>query len=319
MQLIGCELRVLDPQQREQTVAALGTDRPDSPLLVLNTCQRLECYGWREPVSAGVAVVRRWHGAAAIERLARIASGLECRVLGELEVLGQVRTAYRKFRERRGSGHADLDRLFQDVLALARRARRLSKIDQDLVSLGALAARELLARVPAAAPIAIVGTGSLASSVAHHLAEQGRTDLRVIGRRIENAVRLAHDVNGRGGGLTELPDLLAGAAGIFTATAAPGAVIHVADLEQTAPPLTIVDLGEPPDCEPAIIGSAHCRYVGLLEVESRVRANVELRQERAQLAAQIVHAGAWQRYPDSATLVAAAPSLATDAACGAPA
>jgi len=317
MLLIGCELRVLDPQQREQAVAGLQSERPDSPLLVLNTCQRLECYGWREPESSSIAIHRRWHGAAAVERLARIASGLECRVLGELDVLGQVRNAYRKFRDRRGDRHADLDRLFQDVLTLARRARRNSKIDQDLVSLGALATRELVARVPIGAPIAIVGTGSLASSVAHHLAELGCGDLRLIGRRVDNALRLAGEVNGRGGGLDAMRELLTDVAGIFTATAAPAAVIHAADLERTAQPLTIVDLGEPPDCEPAVTLSPRCTYVGLLEVESRVRANVELRLQRAQLAAQIVHEGAWQRYPDSDTLVVAASSLAAEAVCGA--
>ncbi|HQH26280.1 MAG TPA: hypothetical protein PLP17_02700, partial [Oligoflexia bacterium] len=199
MQLTGYSLELVNPIERESVVQALRRSAGGS-LLVLNTCQRLECFGFAKPRFDKVRVLAEWKNAEAFERLSRIAAGLESRVLGELEVLGQVREAYRQYRELDAANDALLDRIFQDVLTLARKARRESGIDQKVTSLSALASQALLSRINPGDPIAVVGSGSLAGSVARYLSERGKSPIRIAGRCPENAMRLALRVQGFGCG-----------------------------------------------------------------------------------------------------------------------
>lgn len=284
------ELEAADPIARHIAVGTMRTAMP--PMLILNTCQRLECWGFGEPAARGINVRNQFASAQAFERLARIAAGLESRILGELEILGQVRTSYKQFREDGGSTHARLDRIFQDALALARKARRESGIDQNLTSLGALASCQLMSRVPPTAPVAVVGSGSVAASVARYLSKRGEYPVRVSSRCPENAMQLALECGGFGAGLDQLSHLLDGVEGIITATAAPHAVIYDHHLEGAKKPLTIIDLGVPADCAPEVQKMDGVTYIPLIEVEERAQLNSDERRQRAELAGRIIRDGA---------------------------
>ncbi len=291
MELISYELEAADPIAKHRAVESMRSARP--PMLVLNTCQRLECWGFSEPGTDGIRVQNQRDAIGSFERLARIAAGLESRILGELEILGQVRDSYKQFRESGGSTHTRLDRIFQDALSLARKARRESGIDQNLTSLGALASREMMACVPAAAPVAVIGSGSLASSVARYLAKRGEYPVRVSSRCPENAMQLAMECGGGFGvGLDQLSHLLNGVEGIVTATAAPHAVVFEHHLAGAKKPLTIIDLGVPPDCSPEVHRMEGVNYIPLVQVEERAQLNSEERQKRGELAARIISEGA---------------------------
>ncbi len=266
--------------------------RPGSgAFVVLDTCPRLECYGAAVPDPAGARVARIWSGPEAFERLARIAAGLESRVLGELEVLGQVREAYRLFREQTGGNDASLDRIFQEILSVARKARRESRIDQTLISLAALAAEALLERATPGAPIAVIGSGSLASSVTRRLAERGGVALRIAGRCPENALRLAGEVRGFGTGLDDLAPMMEGVGGIVAATAAPHPVLYAHHLAKAARPLVIVDLGVPPDCSDDARALPGVDYISLGQVEARAQVNLDERRRGGERAAEIIREG----------------------------
>lgn len=290
MNLLAYELEAADPIARHVAVEAMR--KAEQPMLVLNTCQRLECWGFGEPASKGVSVRDRREAAAAFERLARIAAGLESRILGELEILGQVRESYKHFRETCAQNHKKLDRIFQDALSLARKARRESGIDQNLTSLGALASREMMARVPATSPVAVIGSGSIAASVARYLAQRGEYPVRVSSRCPENALQLAAEIGGYGAGLDDLSNLLDGVEGIVTATAAPHAVLFDHHLAGAKKPLTIIDLGVPADCSAEVRGMTGVTYIPLTEVEERAQLNTDERRQRAEQASQIIRDGA---------------------------
>ena len=291
MQFVGCQLEVVAAHERESAVNALR-QFSQPPLLVLDTCQRLECFGFQIPAFDSVRVVQEWNTREAFERLARIAAGLESRILGELEVIGQVRTAYRLFHESGGRSLSTLDRVFQDVLSLAREARRKSGIDQNLTSLSGLASRELLDRVSADAPLAVVGSGSLAGSVARYLTKRGSQPVRVASRCPENALSLAMEIGGFGSGLDELAHLFRGAAGIVTATAAPHALVYAHHLQDAARPLVIVDLGVPADCSPEVAALPGVTYIKLADIEAKAQINSEERRQRALVAARLIKDGA---------------------------
>lgn len=290
MNFLAYELETACPIARHHAVEAMRTSQP--PMLILNTCQRLECWGFGEPTADGVSVKTQFASAEAFERLARIAAGLESRILGELEILGQVRESYKQFRGDGGQTHTKLDRIFQDALSLARKARRESQIDQNLTSLGALASREMMARVPATSPVAVIGSGSIAASVARYLAQRGEYPVRVSSRCPENALSLAAEIGGFGAGLDDLSNMLDGVEGIVTATAAPHAVLFDHHLAGAKKPLTIIDLGVPADCSAEVRGMDGVTYIPLVEVEERAQLNSEERRQRAQHAGQIIRDGA---------------------------
>jgi glutamyl-tRNA reductase len=276
--------------ERERLVRELRGRR--DPMLVLDTCQRLEIFAGPENDLTGLPVTDQWTQAVAFERLARIAAGLESRILGELEVLGQVRAAYKAFRGPADTGVPQIDRVFQEALSLARKARRKSGIDRGMISLSGLAAREILRRVRPGDPLAVIGTGSLASAVARHLSKPGDSTVRVCGRCPENAMNLALQVGGFGSGLDDLKPLLRDVAGVVSATAAPHPVIYPHHLEESRSPLPIVDLGVPADCSADVHQSDAIEYIGLEVIESRARGNADKRRLCAEQAAEIVRRGA---------------------------
>lgn len=291
MQFVGCQLELTTPHVREGIVNALRNSS-HSPALVLDTCQRLEVFGFDIPSLDSVSVARQWTARDAFERLARIAAGLESRILGELEVIGQVRSAYRQFREAGGSSLTKLDRVFQDALSLAREARRESGIDQNLTSLSGLAARELLDRVAVEAPLAVVGAGSLAGSVARYLTKRGSQPVRVASRCPENAMTLAMEIGGFASGLDGLSHLFDGVAGVITATAAPHPLVFEHHLANAARPLVIVDLGVPADCGDEVRHLPGVTYITLADIEAKAQINSDERKRRAAVAARVIHDGA---------------------------
>lgn len=290
MTVQGCTLAIEPSLERTRVVQQLRDQ--SAPLLVLDTCQRLEVFGTGDACASEVPVDTCWKDHTAFERLARIAAGLESRILGELEVLGQVRAAYKDFRSRAGEDHRHLDRFFQDALALARRARRESGIDQQMTSLSGLAGREILERVDTGGPIAVIGTGSLASSIIRYLGKRGESPIRVSSRCPDNAMTLARTVGGFGSGLTDLAHLLDGVEGIVTATAAPHPVVYPEHIDRTSSSLHIVDMGVPPDCHEDVLVDPRVQYVGLEGIEGRARGNTAERERRAEIAAAIIHDGA---------------------------
>ena len=235
----------------------------------------------------------QWADITAFERLARIAAGLESRILGEIEILGQVRSAYKHFLCRRRPDCCSLHRCFQDALALARRARRESGIDRNLTSLSGLAARELLAQVEPGAPLAVIGAGDLAGSVARYLRKRaGPVPVRVSSRCPDNALALAEQVGGFGGGLDTLCHLLEGVTGIVCATAAPHPVLYPDHLASAGRPLAIIDMGVPPDCHEEVTALKDIVYTGLRAIEMKAQSNTASRRAAAERAARIIRAGA---------------------------
>jgi len=290
-QIAGYAITPTRPEDRATMVERLRGEH----WLVLDTCQRLEVFGVGEPP---FAVDQRWSQSEAFERLVRIATGLESRILGELEVLGQVRSAYKQFHSAlKGASSvvaADqllaLDRMFQDVLGLARKARKESGIDQNLTSLSGLASREMLERVPAGAPIAVIGSGTLASSVIRYLGKRGKSPVRVAGRCPDKALQLALEAGGFGAGLDELAHLLEDTHGVITATAAPHPVLYASHLADEAHRLHVIDLGVPPDCCDETMVHTRVDYVSLQEIEAKSETNLVDRQHAAERAREVIRA-----------------------------
>ncbi|HMP68194.1 MAG TPA: hypothetical protein PKA76_02515 [Pirellulaceae bacterium] len=291
MQLTGYSVECPSAHDREQVVRDFMT-RQDPPLLVLNTCQRLECYGFGLPEDPRIVIRETFNASHAFERIARIVAGLESRVLGELEVLGQARTAYKVFHRLAHGRHNRLDRMFQDAFALGRNARKISGIDSNLISLSGIATRALIEAIPENGSVAVVGAGSLAGSVVRNLRKRGNYPVRIASRCPDNALALAVEVGGFSAALDDLAHLFKHVHGIITATAAPHALVFPHHLEHTHRPLTLIDLGVPADCDSAVRTLPGVTYISLEDIEARAHVNTEDRRQRAEHAARFIREGA---------------------------
>lgn len=258
--------------------------------MLLHTCQRLEVYSggpmtW--PNSLSMPSPRQVvAGREAVERLARIATGLESRVLGELEILGQVRKAYKALGQ--GRDAAELRKTLEWILALARKARRESGIDRHLTSLGGLASRHLLSTVEEGTPIAVVGSGDLAQACVRTLSKRGKSPVRVASRCPENAIRLASKYGAFAQGLSDLCGLLEGVGGILCATAAPHPVLYPQHFPRCLSNIQVVDLGVPPDCDKGVRWQLGSAYKSLEEIEALAACNIAKREACARVAAEII-------------------------------
>jgi glutamyl-tRNA reductase len=241
-------------------------------LVTLATCHRLEVY--LEASAAGAEAVRQWlagrragldqgdldvrQGDAAAEHLFRVGAGLESAVLGEAQVLGQVRRA-RAHAEQAGTLSPLLQAAFAEAIALGRRARRETGIGRGVAST-ASAAVELAARAAGGLRgrhVVVVGGGEIGRLLVKHLAGRGLARLDLVSRSAEVSGATSHPPEALAS-LLHTADVLLAATDrqVLDAAALAGRGEH---------PLAIVDLGMPRNVAPDV---AACPGVRLYDVDA---------------------------------------------------
>src|SRR5918996_461081 len=182
---------------------------------------------------AGVApFLSRLEGEHAVRHAFRVAASLDSMVLGEPQILGQVKDAYRLAEEAGALGSA-LIALRNRSLAAARRARSETGIGQNAVSVSYVAV-ELARKIFGSLHdrnVLLVGTGKMSSLAARHLVHGGARATVVGMRTMEHAVELASALGGRAAPLSALREEMAVADIVISGTGAPGVVIQQQDVE----------------------------------------------------------------------------------------
>lgn len=178
------------------------------PHVLLVTCNRLECY-WLGESMAPDALINAWvsarvvddepwslprlHGSAALEHLVRVASGLESMLLGDTDVIGQVRRAWLTARTAAVTDRR-LDRVFERVIHAARRVQHEVQPAALAPSVGVAAIEAIRTRLQGRwedAMVAVVGSGAAATSALHAIAPQPPRALHLTGRTPERVAQLA--------------------------------------------------------------------------------------------------------------------------------
>jgi glutamyl-tRNA reductase len=247
-----------------------------SEAIVLATCNRVEVFAEVDRFHGGVTDVSRVlarHAGATVEELApfvtvyyedqaighlcTVAAGLDSMVVGETQVLGQLRSAYALAQEE-GTVGRELHPIAQRALRVGKRVHAETGIDKagaSLVSVALERVTGLLGEL-AGRPVLVVGAGSMGALAATTLARRGAA-VTVSSRTPASAARLADSLGGRQADLEQLPQELTTADVLVTCTGATGTVIGT-DVVSTAlagrgrRPLVIVDLALPRDVEPAV-------------------------------------------------------------------
>jgi glutamyl-tRNA reductase len=270
----------------------VGSDHV-SEALVLATCNRIEVFAEVERFHGGVTdvsrVLARQAGATveelspyvtvhyedqAVAHLFTVAAGLDSMVVGETQVLGQLRSAYALARTHGTVGRA-LHPVAQRALRVGKRVHTETGIDRAGASLVSVALDRAEARVGSlhGRTVLVVGAGSMGALSATTLARRG-ADVVIASRTPASAARLAGTVGGRATELARLPEELVTADALITCTGATGLVIGT-DVVATAMarrdgrPLVVIDLALPRDVEPGVaeLPGVHVVDLALLQGE----------------------------------------------------
>lgn len=196
--------------------------------------------------------------AEAVVHMFRVAAGVDSLVLGETEIIGQLRQAIQSARKA-GTAGRTLTRLGQKALAAGKRARTETSIDQGCMSVPSVAA-ELALQVfddLSAREILVVGAGEAGRLVARRMISCGARKVSITSRSRERAEVLAADLGARPVELSDLPDELAKADVVITSTSAPHPLITAELLERNTArrrgqPMVIIDLAVPRNVDPAV-------------------------------------------------------------------
>ncbi|MDG6348697.1 glutamyl-tRNA reductase [Luteimonas sp. 8-5] len=278
-------------------------------VVLLSTCNRTELYAVTEddgraldawmashPADAGrhdmAAYLYRHQDADAVRHLFRVATGLDSLVLGEPQILGQVKQAWAAARSA-GTLGGQLDRLFQQAFVAAKRARTDTRIGANPVSVASTAvhlAQATFARLEDAV-VLLVGAGETIELVARHLSRVKR--LLVANRTLAHAQDLASRHGGVALPLDELQRHLAEADIVFCATASRDPVIRRAQVEAALSqrrhrPMLLLDLAVPRDVEPAVADLKDAFLYTIDDLERAVEDNRRSRREAAEAAEAIV-------------------------------
>ncbi len=277
---------------------------------LLSTCNRTELYAAVD--EGGEAVLADWlathPGDAAglhaylyrhadgdaVRHLFRVASGLDSLVLGEPQILGQVKQAWAAARAA-GTLGSRLDRLFQHAFTTAKRARTETRIGASPVSVASTAVRllqESFAR-PSEATVLLIGAGETIELAARHLVQARVARLLVANRTLAHAQELASRHGGYALPLSELDRHLGEADVVISATASRDPVIaraqvEAALLQRRHRPMLLIDLAVPRDIEPGVAELRDAYLYTVDDLQRAVEDNRRTRREAAEEAEAII-------------------------------
>ncbi len=302
---------VFDADRLPQALAALGARDGVQEGLIISTCNRTELYcvedsggaflpEWLESWSGGNPLVKeclyRLEGADAVRHVFSVASGLDSLILGEPQILGQLKDAYRAAQDA-GTAGSLLNRLFQTTFSVAKRVRTETAVGASAVSVASAGIR-LAKRVFTGFEqhtALLVGAGEMIELAGRHLHAQKLGRMIIANRSLDRAQRLAREFKASAISLDALESHLAQADIVVCSTASPG---HVISLEATRSaigqrrhrPMFMLDLAVPRDIDPRV-GKLEDVYLFTMDdLRDVVDENVKARQQEAEAARRLIAA-----------------------------
>jgi glutamyl-tRNA reductase len=294
---------VFDPSHLPTALRSLASGGARESVIV-STCNRTELYCVADTPGELGAWLETYHGvgrslgdclyehhdALAVDHAFAVASGLDSMVLGEPQILGQLKEAYRAAQES-GTVGPLLNRLFQSTFSVAKRVRTETRIGANAVSVAYAAvslARQIFAGFSQHTAL-LVGAGETIALAARHLHSQGLKKMIIANRSLDRAQTLAAEFNASAIALDALPNHLAEADIVVSSTASPSAVITAADVEAALTarrrrPMFMVDIAVPRDIEPAVADFEDVYLYTIDDLQGFVNQNLKAREGEARQA-----------------------------------
>ncbi|HFD80192.1 MAG TPA: glutamyl-tRNA reductase [Gammaproteobacteria bacterium] len=302
-----------------------------SEAAILSTCNRTEVYcdlQDSEPHTVSRWLARfhqlepelihphlyRYPDEEAVRHLLRVAGGLDSMILGEPQILGQMKGAYQAASDA-GTINARLGRLFQHTFSTAKRIRTDTAIGESPVSVAFAAvslAKQIFGEFKRQTAL-LIGAGETIELTARHLSEQGLGRLVVANRTLERAHCLAAGFNGYGIGLDEIPAHLAEADIVISATGAIEPLLDKPMVEKALRgrkhrPVFMVDIAVPRDID-AAVGELEDIYLYTVDdLQEVIQENLKSREQAARQAEEIIDVQverfmAWLRAQDGVATI----------------
>jgi glutamyl-tRNA reductase len=286
--------------------------------LVVNTCNRLEVYGLANPGAGTEDTIRNylsraqgvsrqlldqhscWHSNLdVLQHTMEVCAGLDSQMVGETEILGQMKSAYAAAKAAKVTGPV-LNRLFEKSFQAAKTARTQTGISRGQISIGNVAV-DLACRIFGKldqSRVLLLGSGEVGEKTAQALKSRGAADISVSSRTYENAHRLAHELKGAAIEFDDFVDHLHHFDIVIGSTAAPGALLSKAVIRaamQARPerPLFLIDLAMPRDIDPAVENLENVYLYNLDDLSSIANENLAARHSAIEEARKILKAQAW--------------------------
>lgn len=299
---------------------------------ILSTCNRTEILAvtapevepkliewWRRERSAPPGLIEPYlyvhRDLSSVTHSLRVASGLDSMVVGEPEILGQMKQAFSTAQEEKSLGPV-LQRLFQHAFSVAKTVRSQTQIGAHPVSIAYAAvqtARRIFGDLSQQTAL-LLGAGEMTTLIARHLAGQGIGRIVVANRSLERAEKLAREIHGYAIGLDDLPNYLADADLIVSSTAARGYVLDREAMQRARgkrrrKPVFMIDLAVPRDIDPKVAELEDIYLYTVDDLRGVIEANLKLRQESAKQAESLVQEYAlgfnrWLESRDAGTTIA---------------
>jgi glutamyl-tRNA reductase len=284
--------------------------------LILSTCNRVEVYAVSEDAEACVEDIKRFlsefhnvkeehfssyfytlTGRSAVRHLFRVASSLDSMVIGEPQILGQVKEAFRAAANK-GTVRLILNRLFHTAFFVAKRVRAETGIGTQSVSISYVAV-ELAKRIfddLSRRTVMLIGAGDMAELAARHLIKAGIKELIIASRRRENAKALADMLNGKAVKMEEVYYLLKEADIVITATGSADFIIRPQHVREALKlrknePMFMIDIAVPRDIDPRIEEIPNVYLYDIDDLKAVLDDNMKTRRENAEKAEEVVLEG----------------------------
>jgi glutamyl-tRNA reductase len=295
-----------------QALLRLAPAGPVEEGLILSTCNRVEILV-KTTESGGLAAVKafleterglsreeldrytyHFEGLDAVRHLFRVASGLDSMILGEPQILGQVRRSYLAAHAAGATGPI-LDHVLQQGLGAAKRIRSETGISRHAVSVASTAvvlARKIFGELKGRS-VLLLGAGKMTELAAKHLRQNGVGQVIVSSRTFHSAVVLAEKVGGEVVNWDDAISQIERVDVVVTGTAAPEPILGRADVHKAMRarrnrPLFLIDLAVPRDVEPEVHSLDNVYLYDIDDLQGVVEANLGQRQREAEKAKQLI-------------------------------
>ncbi len=303
------------PEQMVEALQQLCRLTPSSEAAILSTCNRSELYLQLDEmdVQAVLAWLAGYHGLPlsdlqacayvheneqAVRHMMRVACGLDSMILGEPQILGQLKSAYAVAREA-GTVGPLLGRLFQATFSTAKSVRTDTAIGENPVSVAFAAvslAKQIFADLHRSQAL-LIGAGETITLVARHLHEQGIKRIVVANRTLERASSLAEQFGAHAILLADIPDELINSDIVISSTASQLPILGKGAVERALKkrrhkPIFMVDIAVPRDIEPEVGELDDVYLYSVDDLHEVIEENLKSRQGAARAAEEMVAVGA---------------------------
>ena len=290
LQIVGCshhtasiELReqlAFAPEQIPDALRQLKSDFPRTEAVLLSTCNRVELYTGATqienipPSSSLIGFLASFHGLdvddiqdkvfeyereRAIQHLFTVAASLDSMVMGEAQILSQVKAAYHTATENEFAGPM-MHAAFQGAIRVAKRVAKETTIHQSRVSIPSVAVADFASHIFERFDdknVLVIGAGEMGEETLRYLIDEGARDVNVVNRNFERAKSLAATFDGKPAPWSDLNQLLVDADLVISTTGAAEPIVTLDDFKAVESArfqrtLVVLDLAVPRDFDPKI-------------------------------------------------------------------